>query len=137
RCAREPAARMRPPREARISFGGEVSWRSLQKCSGTMVAAQATRPLLRTLNAAECKLPRFGIRKLDHAGPLLGFGSDELPKLGGRTGKHCAAQVANSRPDLRIGDGRVDFLVELVDDLDGRFRGHTDAIPLVGVIAWD
>ena len=66
---------------------------------------------------------------LDHLGPLLGFVGDELAEVGGRAGKHRAAKVGEPRIHLGIGEGRVDFLVELVDDLGGRVPGRADAEP--------
>ena len=52
-----------------------------------------------------------------------------LPKSAGEPGKHRAAQVGEPRLDLGIGEGRVDLLVELVDDLGGRVPGRADAEP--------
>src|SRR5262245_53993927 len=60
---------------------------------------------------------RFDVEGPDDVAPLLGFLSDELAKGRGRAGKNRAAQVGEPRLHLRIGKGRVDLLVELVDDL--------------------
>src|SRR5262245_55046014 len=81
-----------------MTFPPEMQWNDGSRAGDASIADDAE---------VECKLLRFDIRKLDHPGPLLGFGSDELPKLRGRTGKHRAAQVNKSRPDLGIGEGRV------------------------------
>ena len=74
-------------------------------------------------------LLRLDIGRPDHLGPFLGFVSDELAEVGGRAGKDRAAQIGKPRLDLGIGEGRIDLLVELVDDFGGRVLGRTDAIP--------
>jgi hypothetical protein len=48
-------------------------------------------------------------------------------KVGGRAGDHRAAHVGKPRHDLGIGESRVYFLIELVDDLGGCVLGRTDA----------
>src|SRR5262245_42712358 len=72
-----PTARQRPRSDAEIAFGGEVSWRSLQKCRGTMIRGQAMRPSLTTLNSTFGMLsPADGItaarNKRDSACPAGG-----------------------------------------------------------------
>ena len=52
-----------------------------------------------------------------------------LPKSAGEQGKHRAAEFGKPRLDLGIGEGRVDLLVELVDDFGGRVLGRADAEP--------
>src|SRR5262249_52654398 len=78
RCVRRPAARQHPLPDARIS-GGEVSWRSLQECSGTAVA---TRLSLTTLESTlECSpadstsvaAEVSGIRHVPPTAPRLGY----------------------------------------------------------------
>jgi hypothetical protein len=59
------------------------------------------------------------IRGADHLAPLFGFVGDQLAEVGGRTGKHNAAQVGKPRFNLGIDEARVDILVELFDDLGG------------------
>src|SRR5947207_11577065 len=67
--------------------------------------------------------------------PLFDFSSYELGEVGGRGRKHRAAQVSKSRLHLRIGKGRVDFLVELVDDLGGRVSGRAHAEPRIRLVS--
>src|SRR5262245_36202336 len=75
---------------------------------------------------------RLDISGPDHLGPLLGFFGDELSEVGGRATEHCASKIDKPRLDLGIGERRVEFLVELVDDLSGRVAGCADAIPCAG-----
>ena len=58
--------------------------------------------------------------------PFRGFVGDELAKLGGRHGHRNAANVGEPRPDLRIGETRIDLLVELVDHVGRRARRCAD-----------
>src|SRR5262249_59758946 len=60
-------------------------------------------------------------------GRLRGFFGHELAEVGGRTGKHCSTKVGKPRLQLGIGKARVDLLVELVDDLGGRFLGRAES----------
>src|ERR1700745_909553 len=46
---------------------------------------------------------RLDACELDHLGPLLGFLGDQFPKISGRPGNHCRAQVGAPRLDLGIG----------------------------------
>jgi hypothetical protein len=73
-------------------------------------------------------LLKLDIRRPDHPAPLLGFVGDELAEFGRQARKHGAAQVGKPRLDFRIGESRVDLLVESVDNLDGRVLGRADAI---------
>src|SRR5205807_9570817 len=67
---------------------------------------------------------RLDTRELHHLAPLLDFIGDELAKIGGRARKHRAAQVGKPCLKLGIGEGGVDLVVELVDDL-GRASSHS------------
>src|ERR1700731_2228487 len=58
--------------------------------------------------------------------PFRGFVGAELAKLGGRHGHRNAANVGEPRPDLRIGETRIDLLVELVDHVGRRARRCAD-----------
>jgi hypothetical protein len=62
-----------------------------------------------------------GARELDHLGPLRGFVDYEFTEVGGRTGKHCSAQVGKPRSDSRVGKACIDLFVassgESVGDL--------------------
>jgi hypothetical protein len=53
----------------------------------------------------------------DHSAPLLRFLSDQLAVVGRRECKYRSTQVGKLRSELRIGERRVDCLVELADDL--------------------
>src|SRR4051794_9528136 len=64
--------------------------------------------------------PGLDVCRPDHLAPLLGFVGNELAEFGWRPGKHRTAQ-GEARPDPWIGERRVNFSVELVDDLNGRF----------------
>ena len=59
-------------------------------------------------------------RELDHLGPLLGFIGDELSESAGEPANTAAAQVGEACLYLGVGEGGIDLLVELVDDLGGR-----------------
>src|SRR6516162_4273533 len=72
----------------------------------------------------------------DHLAPLIGFVSDQLPKVSRRARKHRTTQVAKSRFQLRIGKARIDLSVELVDDLGGRAHWRAHAVPRAHIVAW-
>src|SRR5262245_39092541 len=72
---------------------------------------------------------RLDVGRADHLAPLLGFVSDELPEIGGCTGKHRAAQVGKPRSHLGIGEARIDLRIEFVDDFGGRVLGRAYSIP--------
>jgi len=63
---------------------------------------------------------------------FVGFVGAELGKLGGRHGHQNAANVGEPRPDLRIGETRIDLLVELVDHVGRRARRCADPWRLTG-----
>ena len=84
----------------------------------------------------------FGLRSLrldvgspDHLAPLFRFTGDEISEVGRRTGKGCATQIGKPGPRHRTYQGRVNFTVELADDLGGCTFRRTDAIPAAGLIA--
>ena len=62
----------------------------------------------------------FDTRELHHLPPFLGLFHDELAKVGGRPRKRRAAEVSKPRFYLGVSEGRVDLLVELVNDLSRR-----------------
>ena len=67
--------------------------------------------------------------------PFRGFVGDELAKLGGRHGHRNDANVGEPRPDLRIGETRIDLLVELVDHVGRRARRCADPWRLTSISA--
>src|SRR5712675_2440434 len=66
----------------------------------------------------------------DHPAPFFGFLRDQLAELGGRARERLAADGGKPRLHSGVGDRRIDFLVELVDDFNRRVAGRADAIPL-------
>src|SRR5215475_10139960 len=91
---------------------------------------QSSRRLSSTRNFAERDLWNASRGSLhldvggpDHLAPFLGFLGDELAEVGRRADKRCASEVSEPRLDFGIGEGRVDLLVELVDDLSWRGLG--------------
>src|SRR6266700_1999998 len=66
----------------------------------------------------------------DHPAPFFGFLRDQLAELGGRASERLAADGGKPRLHPGVGDRRIDFLVELVDDFNWRVAGRADAIPL-------
>src|ERR1039457_4058819 len=78
---------------------------------------------------------RLGARELDHLSPLLGFVGDELTEVSGRTREHRAAEVDQPRLDFGVGDSRIDFLVELLDDLGRCVLGCAYAKPRGSLVA--
>ena len=57
---------------------------------------------------------RLDVGRPDYFGPLLGVVGDELSEVAGRARKHRAAKLGKPRRQLWIGEGDVDFFVELV-----------------------
>src|SRR3984893_12503702 len=63
---------------------------------------------------------RLRAGEFDDLGPFFCFFGHEPAEVSGRNGEHGRAKVGKPRPQLGIGEARVDLLVELVDDLGGR-----------------
>ena len=82
-----------------------------------------TSPVRRSIAGGGSLLLHFDVGSQDHLRPLLGLLGDELAEVGGRAWKHRCAHVGEPRLDLRVGESRVDLLVEFVDDLGGVFLG--------------
>src|SRR5262245_18762969 len=78
---------------------------------------------------------RLDACELDHLGPLLDFVGDQLAEVGGRTGKHRAAQVREPRFHFWVGESGVDLLVQLIDDLGWRGLWCADAEPITRLVA--
>src|SRR5262244_1826391 len=76
----------------------------------------------------------FDVEGADHLAPLLGFVSDELCEVGGRA-RQRLTEVSQTDLHLGVGEGRVDLLVELLDDLGWRVPGNADAIPRCRLVA--
>src|SRR5262249_16837347 len=77
---------------------------------------------------------RLDARELHHLAPLLGFVSDDLCEVGARA-RQRLAEVSQTDLHLGVGEGRVDLLVELLDDLGWRVPGNADAIPRCRLVA--
>src|SRR5262249_8322047 len=73
--------------------------------------------------------------ELDHLGPLFGFVGYELAEIGRRARKYRAAEVGQPRLNLGIGEGCIDPIVELVDDLVRRGLRCADAEPETPFVA--
>src|ERR1700745_3130863 len=78
---------------------------------------------------------RLDVERPDDVAPLLGFLGDEPAKVCGRDNKRRASKVGKPCLHLGIGKGRVDLLVELVDDLRTRVPGRADAEPTARLVA--
>ena len=63
---------------------------------------------------------RLDVEGPDEVAPLLRFVGDKLAKISRRKRERVATQIGKPRLVLWIGEGSVDLLVELVDDLGGR-----------------
>src|SRR5215211_2660390 len=74
-------------------------------------------------------LVRLDPCELHHLAPFLGFVGNKLSELGRRARKHRSAQLGKPRPHIRIGEARIDFLVELVDDISRRTPWRAHAVP--------
>src|SRR5262249_58937003 len=77
---------------------------------------------------------RLDVEGLDHLAPLLGFIGDMLAEVGGRTRKHRAAEVSEMGLHFRVVESRVNFLVELVNNLRRGVLGCADALPLARLL---
>src|SRR5262249_30050844 len=71
----------------------------------------------RTRSSAEASSLRLDVGGPDHLVPFLGLFGDELAEVGRRAWKCGGAPLGKPRLQLRVGEGRVDLRVELVDDL--------------------
>src|SRR5712691_12883262 len=94
---------------------------------------------MRCSNATETRPGslRLDARELDHLGPLLRVVGNELSEIGRRARDNLAAQVDEPGLDPRIGQARVDLVVEPVDDLGRRIARRADAVPGARLVARD
>src|SRR5262249_22359968 len=74
---------------------------------------------------ARPNLLRLDVGRSDHLAPLLDLFGDELGEVGGRARKHSATKIGKPRLHFGVGEGRVDLLIELVDDLSRRILVRT------------
>jgi hypothetical protein len=72
-------------------------------------------------------LVRLDVGRPDHFASLVGFFRNEGPEIGRRAREDHTAQICKSRLHLWIGERRIDFLIEFVDDRAGCFGGRNDA----------
>ena len=74
------------------------------RSSGPRRRAPAIRAERQLWNASRnCGSLCLDAREPDYLGPLLGFLGDQFPKISGRPGNHCRAQIGEPRLDLGIG----------------------------------
>src|SRR5262249_58052586 len=78
---------------------------------------------------------RFNAGCPNHLRPLFLVIYDELAEVGGRAGNHRAAKIGKPRLHLGIDEGRINFLVELVDDFGRRVPGRGKAKPPACLVA--
>ena len=79
----------------------------------------STNSMTAQCGAFECTGPAslcLDVCRPDHLGPLFLVIYDELSEVGGRAGNHRATEIGEPRLHLGIGERRIDFLIELVDD---------------------
>jgi hypothetical protein len=76
---------------------------------------------------ADIGLFRLNVGRPDYLAPLPDFFGYEGSEIGRRAGKDHAAEVSKLSLQLGIGKASIDFLVEVVDDLAGRFPGGADS----------
>jgi hypothetical protein len=65
----------------------------------------------------------FDVGRPDHLGPLIGFVGDEFAEAGRRQRKHRATEVGDPRLQLRVGEARIDLVIEFVDEFVRRALG--------------
>jgi hypothetical protein len=63
------------------------------------------------------------VSRADNSAPLVGFVRDEFCKIIRRAAHDAAAQIGEARPQAGVCEGRVDFSIELADDLSGSALG--------------
>src|SRR5262249_34838136 len=71
-----------------------------------------------------------------HFSPLFCVVSDELSEVGRRAWKCSATQFGEARLHIGVCEGRVDLVVELVDDFSRRVLGRADAKPNARLVPW-
>src|SRR5262249_35648381 len=78
---------------------------------------------------------RLDVGPPDHLRPLFLVICDEFSELGRRAGTHHAAKIGKPRPHLGIGERRIDFVVELVDDFGRRVPRREKTKPPACLVA--
>ena len=81
-------------------------------------------------------LLHFDVGRPDDLAPLFSFPSNQHAEVSRRTYERGPAEVDEARVDLGIAETGIDFLVELVNDLDGRVLGRADAVKGACLVAW-
>src|SRR5215470_11215812 len=122
--------------------GIDSSWASSRSCEKRPAQRRWRTPLAPTCDLAATarqrnRAPstrlwrdslRLDVGRPDHPAPLLGLLGDELAEVGGRAGKHGAAELGEPRLRLGVGENRVDLLIEPHDDLGWRFARRADPV---------
>jgi hypothetical protein len=67
--------------------------------------------------------------ELDHLGPLLGFLNKKPSEFGRRHRQWHTPKIGEPRLQRRIGEARIDLLVELGNNFSRRVLGRADALP--------
>src|SRR5262249_12711650 len=103
----------------------DAGWASAISRNGTLwnVAAETTGSIC--LDAGE----------LHHLAPLLRFFGDEPSKADSRHRHRYTTPIGHPCLQLRIGEPRIDLLVERLDDLSRRVFRHADAEPETRFVA--
>ena len=96
------------------TFGIMLCW----SVSKVRIIWASFRPRPAVANRWRMCLLQRDVGRADHAGPLFRIAPDKLSEIGGRTRERLAAKVGKPRLHPGIGEGRIDLLVEPVDDLD-------------------
>jgi hypothetical protein len=76
-------------------------------------------PARRATAKVTMSLFRLDTGRLDHLPPLLCVVDDEVAELDGRVREWFHPQIGEARLEIGINEGRIDFLVERIDDFRG------------------
>src|SRR5262245_31650451 len=81
-------------------------------------------------------LLRLDVGRPDHLAPFFGLLNDKPSKVGGRHWRCHVTKFRKLRLHLGVGEGSINLLVELLDDLSGCSFGCADALPSARLIPW-